>query len=232
MEKTKTFENYTVIIPTLNEEKNIGDLINLILKLYPKINIIISDDGSVDSTKKIVENLKKNIIFLDRKNKKIKGLAISVIDAIKISKTKYIVVMDADFQHPPEKIIDILNNLNTYDLVIAIRKNIKEINLFRRLISNFANSIAKIKLIIKNKNFSKDPLSGFFGIKKEIILNSIIKNNNKYELKGYKILFDFLKSYNKKIKIKEIMFNFAKRKKNVSKLNKWHIFYFLRSFLK
>ena len=56
-------KNISIIIPVLNEEKNIGELINeIIVALHKKIKyeIIIVDDGSSDGTvKSIKEKLKK-----------------------------------------------------------------------------------------------------------------------------------------------------------------------------
>lgn len=43
-----SYEDTTVVIPTLNEESNIKKLITILLKEYPGINIIVSDDGSRD----------------------------------------------------------------------------------------------------------------------------------------------------------------------------------------
>ncbi len=227
--KTRRYNDFTIIIPTLNEDKNIGQLICTILKLYPGIKIIVSDDGSKDSTKEVVCGFGKKVKFIDRSNKKIKGLTISLIDGLKLSDTKFVIVMDGDFQHPPEKLGIMMDLLHEYELVVAIRKNVEKINLSRRLVSKIANFLAKLKLKVNYKNFSNDPMSGFFGIRKSLLLDSINNSISRYELKGYKILFDFLKSYNRKIRVKEVIFDFAKRKENVSKLNKKHIFYFIRS---
>ena len=71
------YNDVSIIIPTINEGKNISNLIKLTKKLYPKIEIIVSDDGSIDGTREKARKLKVKV--LDRTEKKIKGLTISVV---------------------------------------------------------------------------------------------------------------------------------------------------------
>jgi len=80
------FAQVTVIIPTLNEEKNIDTLIQKLAGLYPGIHIIVSDDGSSDNTQeKVLLFAQKNlsIQLLDRSKEPIHGLSASVVDGIK-----------------------------------------------------------------------------------------------------------------------------------------------------
>ena len=97
----------TVIIPTLNEEKNIDNMITRLLELYPEISVVVADDGSTDQTGAVVNRFhnENNLIRLvDRTNGPVKGLTISLIDALEVTKTNFFHVIDSDFQHPPEKI--------------------------------------------------------------------------------------------------------------------------------
>lgn len=226
----------TLILPTLNEEENLSLLLNFINKSYPDIKITIVDDGSKDKTKNIALHYSKknqNIIFIDRKKEKIKGICISVIEAIKKTKTKYFIVMDTDLQHPPEKIKEIRKNLNAKnELVIATRGEIKKWQVQRKLMSKIANYLAKITLFTRRKKIPRDPLSGFFGGETIIFQEIINKNYRSFELKGYKILFDLLKILPSDTKIKEIPYSFNERKKGESKIETRHIFYFLKSLFK
>ena len=61
-----------LIIPTLNEEKNIIKLFNNIKKTQIKLNILFVDDNSSDQTQKLIISLKNkynNIDYLFRKKK-------------------------------------------------------------------------------------------------------------------------------------------------------------------
>jgi dolichol-phosphate mannosyltransferase len=222
----------TVIIPTFNEQENISELLNLITESYPGIKIIISDDGSKDKTQDIAKNhAKKNkdIILLDRSKKSFHGLTASVYDAAKKAKTEYVIVIDGDLQHPPEKIKEIVKELRKgYDIVAGARKKVFDWTLNRRVISKIATILGKIRLFIKGA-CCKDILSGFFGAKKELITN--IKKE-KFEMKGYKILFDILKNTERKAKIKDVYYVFGKRKKGHSKIGLKQIISFLKALFK
>lgn len=231
-----SFEDTTLILPTLNEKENLPFLLKLIKKLYPDLWITIVDDGSNDGTKELaISYSKKNkkIKFLNRENKKKHGLCISIIEAIKKTKTRYFIVMDADLQHPPEIIKEIKKSLERKNkLVIATRKKVEKWKIQRRLMSKVANHLAKISLFCRRKKTPKDILSGFFGGESLLFKDLIKKNSRKFEYGGYKILFDFLKILPKKIEIKEIPYNFGERKMGQSKIKKRHVFYFVKSLFK
>jgi len=229
---TQEYENITVIIPTFNEHENISELLNLIAKSYPKIKIIVSDDGSKDKTQEIVEGQakkNKNIFLLDRSKEKIHGLTASVYDAAKKAETKYIVVIDGDLQHPPEKIKEIVKELRKgYDIAAGARKKVFYWPIKRKIISRTANILGKTRLFIKGAD-CKDILSGFFGAKREIITKI---EKEKFEMQGYKILFDILKNTERKAKIKNVYYVFGERKKGRSKIGLKQIISFVKAFFK
>ena len=230
--KKKDYSDITIIIPTFNEESNVSELLKLIEKLYKNINIIISDDGSVDKTLEIVkEHSKKNkkIRLLDRSEKAIHGLTASVVDASKTVKTKYIIVIDGDLQHPPEKIKSIVKSLRQgNDLVAGARRKVFDWPLNRRIISKIATGLGKVRLLIKGA-MCDDILSGFFGIKTKLMQDI---NKNKFEMLGYKVLFDTLKNIDKDTKIKNVYYDFGMRKRGHSKIGKKQIISFLRALFK
>ena len=160
------WKKLTIIIPTLNVGDSIGRLLNKLYSLYPGVGIIVSDDGSKDNTQDIVRKF-KSACLLDRSKRKIKGLTISVIDAVKIVNTPYIVVMDADLQHPPEKVGEIANKLQKYSIVVGERENVMGgWSIFRKLISKTAIFLGRMRLM--GRVNCKDIVSGFFGVKKEL----------------------------------------------------------------
>jgi len=228
MEK-EDYSDTTIVIPTFNEESNISELLNLIEKLYQNISIVVSDDGSTDKTQEIVKgHRKKNkkIKLLDRSKETVHGLTASVFDASKTVKTKYLVVMDGDLQHPPEKIKGIVRELRKgHDLVAGARRKVFEWSLDRRIISKVATWLGKTRLLLKGATCD-DILSGFFGIKTKIMQEI---NKNRFEIQGYKILFDILKSIDKNTKIKNIYYEFGMRKRGHSKIGLKQIISFLKA---
>ena len=93
--------NTVVIIPTYNESKNIGILLDLLINL--SIDILIVDDNSPDGTGKIVENYSvshKSINLIKRPDKL--GLGSAYRDGFKWAIEqgyKYCIEMDGDFSH-------------------------------------------------------------------------------------------------------------------------------------
>ena len=228
--KKMEWKTLTIIIPSLNEEESIGKLLDRLRFLYPGVNIIVSDDGSDDNTQKIVKKF-KGANLLDRKNKKIKGLTASVIDAVNIVKTPYIVVMDADLQHPPKKVGEIANKLKRYVIVVGERnKIIGDWGFFRKIISKTAIILGRIRLM--GRTNCKDIVSGFFGVRTELFRYFVRNQKKGFEGGGYKVLFDLLKMIKRGTKIGSVKYNFLIRDRGQSKIGKKHIFIYLKSLIK
>ena len=98
--------------------------------------------------------------------------------------------------------------------------------------SKNANFLARISLFFRRKKIPKDNLSGFFGGETSLFRGLIQKNLSRFESRGYKILFDFLKILPPKTKIKEVTYNFGERKRGESKIKSEHILSFLKSLIK
>ena len=224
VETIELYDDLTIILPTLNEEENIESMLSFITSHYRGCEIIVSDDGSQDNTKKIVLNFKNNkLTFLDRTNRKVHGLTVSILDAIDLVKTKYFVVIDADGQHPPKKIEEIVNTLRLgHKIVAASRVEVeKQWSFCRRLISYLGTSIGKISLLLRGKNYlNYDILGGFFGCETRFWKKCFHKlKKKKFRLRGYKIFFDLLKYLPSRLEIEEVYYKFETRKADVSKIN-------------
>src|SRR4030042_693565 len=181
----------SIVIPTYNERENIQILIKEI-QIEFKINsingeIIVVDDNSPDGTGEILNNLKrkyKNLKVIHRKGKL--GLSSAVLGGWKIAENDVLGVMDADLSHPPEKIHELYNPIknNQADFTIGSRYvkggKIEGWNLKRKIMSRGATLLAKIFTDVK------DPMTGFFMIKKECIEGKEINP------KGFKILLELI----------------------------------------
>ena len=89
----------SIIVPTLNESKNILKFVKNLKFLKFKYELIFVDDNSSDNSNKIFKKIKnKKINFIIRKAKK-KDLSKSVLLGIDKSRYNHVMVMDCDLQH-------------------------------------------------------------------------------------------------------------------------------------
>lgn len=180
----------SIVVPTYNEAESLPFLVERIHASLCDLDyeLIIVDDNSPDGTGALAEELarEKPIKVLHRKGKL--GLASAVIDGFGQASGDVLGVIDADLQHPPEKIPELLRAMGKADIVIASRYvkggGMEGWTFAREAISRGAKIIphflfARIRSV-------KDPLSGFFLFKRKVIegvtLNPI----------GYKILLEIL----------------------------------------
>ena len=232
--KNFDFSDYTLITPTFNEEENIGQLMEVITESYPNMQLIVADDGSKDTTREQVREFSEknpDVKLLDREEEEIHGLTISVIDAIKMASTKYYIVMDCDFQHPPEKVGEIAVRLSEgYHYVIGERDEIPDWPFKRRLISWGAKTIGKFSHWIHRSATCGDVMSGFFGGETDYSRRIIDEHPKGFRPKGYKIMFELLKhSKKKETKVGRVGYIFNPRERGESKISSKHIFEFLKS---
>ena len=223
-------QNFTILIPTLNEEKNIKRLIEIILSLYPSINITVIDDGSTDDTVKLVNEFNDVVSLINRKDNDIKGLSISIKDGIFSVKTKFFMVIDGDFQHPPEAIKDAITcSDENPEFIIGHRIKVEEWPFLRKLMSQGAKFLAIISLLFRRKKVPKDIMSGFFGGNTTYIQTLLTENS--IEDTGYKILFDLLKAAPRDVSISQFGYVFKNREFGDSKIGKKQMIAFLRSLI-
>lgn len=109
----------SVCIATYNGEKYIKEQIfSIVSQLGVDDEIIISDDGSTDSTLEIIQSLNINIIKVFINEGK-KGYTPNFENALKHCKGDYIFLSDQDDVWRSDKISKCMNVLNNYDFVIS-----------------------------------------------------------------------------------------------------------------
>jgi dolichol-phosphate mannosyltransferase len=199
----ESYTNLTVIIPTLNEEKTISMLLEKIEGITPHANVIVSDDGSKDNTKRLVDGFE----------------------------TKYFLVMDGDLQHPAESLPQFYGKLEEgYNLVAGNRvKVIGKWPIQRKLMSYVARFLGSVSLMIRRRNRVKDIMSGLFASETNIWKRTISNHGKDFIPEGYKVLFDFLKIHKNKLKVSHVNYVFGTRNFGESKINKKVIWKFFKS---
>ena len=215
----------SIVVPTYNEKENIQILLEKIGNEFRKNKIkgevIVVDDNSADGTGQILEKLKKRHSFLRIIHREGKlGLSSAVIAGFKIARGDVLGVMDADLSHPPEKIPEMFKLIKDNDADFAIGSRyikggeIKGWGIYRKMLSRGATLLARVFTDVK------DPMTGFFMIKKECV------KNKKLNPKGFKILLELIIKANYK-KIKEVPITFTNRKKGKSKAGTKEIIYYI-----
>ena len=218
MENNK-LENFSIIVPTYQEAKNIPDLVAQIASVdfgQRQFEVILSDDNSQDGTTEVVKSLRKNYPWLKLLTRsKPKNLSQSILDGFDMAMYPLLVTLDADLSHPPEKIPEMLALLSdpAVDAVMGSRY-VKDGStdpswpFFRVLSSKFAAFIAQVFLFTK----IKDPLSGFMAIRKKTLQRA-----GKLNPIGWKIGLEIIIKCHCK-NVKEIPIHFSQRRHGSSKL--------------
>ena len=171
----------TVVIPAYNEENTIGDVISDTVAVMNSLNlpyeIIIVDDGSTDKTGLIASNHKVALLS----NGKNRGKGYSFRKALLYAHGDIIVTIDADGEHKPKEIPDLINPLfNGTDIVSGSRFLGSNTNVTSRIniLGNFFFNIAIMTLTGRRVT---DSQTGFRAMKRKVI------NELRLESDGYEI---------------------------------------------
>lgn len=210
----------SVIIPTFNESKNISACITECLKALPEerfdAEVIVVDDDSEDYTWQYPKRLfghDPRVRVLHRQNDE-KGLARSVADGLESATHDYCAVIDADLQHPPQKLSELFTALDAgADIAIGSRHvedgGIKNWSTVRKVISKGATICARAALPSARQVL--DPMSGFFAIRRSVVTDVELYPQ------GYKILLEILGKGNYET-VTEVPYIFRERERGESKL--------------
>jgi dolichol-phosphate mannosyltransferase len=210
-------KSISIIIPTYKERENITPLVERIAGALTgrDYEIVFVDDNSRDGTEELIDSLAKQYPVKIMVRKDERGLASAVVHGISHTDGGTIVVMDADLQHPPEIIPGLLDKMNNgVDIAIASRYieggGCGEWGPVRRIIS--AGAIILAHLLLPTTRKVKDPMSGFFGFKRQVVAGAKLRPS------GYKILLEVLLEGNIQ-NVAEVPYNFNLRYDGESKLN-------------
>ncbi|MCB1191718.1 MAG: glycosyltransferase family 2 protein [Leptospiraceae bacterium] len=202
---------FSLIIPTYNEAKNISVLVPRIIKLLSDhsitFEIIVVDDDSPDLTWKVAQEIAKKdsrVSAIRRIQKK--GLSSAVLDGMEVANGQSFGVIDADMQHDENILPRMISELKDYEMVVGSRVveegGYGEWGLIRKTMSKIATLMAKLFLPIS----IGDPMSGYFVLRRELY-EEIASEVNPI---GFKILLEFI-ARKKGIKVKEVGYVFKTR---------------------
>lgn len=216
-----------IIIPTWNEQKNIGLLIEELQQQFLKIphdmHILVVDDNSPDGTADTVIQCQQQYSNVHLLQGQKKGLGAAYIrgmtHAIDILKAEAVFEMDADFSHNPADVPRLMRALDEgADFVIGSRyvpggSIPKEWGFWRKLNSRYGNVVARY---LAGLYQVRDCTAGFRAIRASLLRKITLSD---LKVQGYAfqvaLLFEAILH---KAKIKEIPVDFIDRTEGESKL--------------
>ncbi|MBR1882341.1 MAG: polyprenol monophosphomannose synthase [Muribaculaceae bacterium] len=214
-----------VIIPTYNEKENISNMIHTVLSIEEHaFDILIIDDNSPDGTAAIVEGLiaenPERLHIIKRSGKL--GLGTAYITGFKWAIEQgydYVIEMDADFSHPPRKLIELQAACASGEADVAVGSRYKTgVNVVnwpmgRVLMSYYASAYVRIVTGMA----VRDTTAGFVCYRREV-LEAIDLDG--VEFKGYAFQIEMkFTAYRMGFRIVEIPIVFVNRVLGTSKMN-------------
>lgn len=160
--KGKT-QKICVVIPAFNEEKSIGDLVEILKKR--NFDVIVVDDHSTDLTYQLA--LKKGAYVIQLPKNYGPGFAtkVGLLSAL-LRSYDLIIKIDGDRQFDERDIDVLLNKLSSADMVIGERLSLNEIPVFRRFGIQLLSLLSSIVVFRK----IPDSQSGIYAFKRNALI--------------------------------------------------------------
>ena len=214
-EGTSPPPTFSVVLATLNERDNLPEVLDRIFRL-PRgdFEVLVVDDGSTDGTRELVRERavaepRLRLLTHEGKQTTVRAQA----QGIESTRGRFVVILDADLQHPPERIVDLLAGLEAGPSLAVASRYARggtpgPRTRLRWLYSRGAELIAKLWL--REARRVSDPVSGFFGFRRDVF----VALGPRY--RGYKLLL-FVLVMNRGRPVSEVGYRFEPRAHGASK---------------
>lgn len=208
-----------IVIPTLNERDNVEPLLAALDRALAgrSWEAIFVDDGSTDGTPQTIEAIarrRRDVRLIRRFGRR--GLSTAILEGMLATTAPAIASIDADMQHD-EAILPRLHDAVLAGADVAIGTRYAEggstgdwaASRVRK--SAFATRLAAMV----TKTRVSDPMSGFFVVRREVILDAVPSMSGV----GFKVLLDLLASSPSPLRVVEVPYTFRPRVAGASKLD-------------
>jgi dolichol-phosphate mannosyltransferase len=211
----------SIVVPTKNELGNVAELVARLEAVAPSVAMeMIFVDASTDSTPQAIAEAawrsEREIVLLRQSPQpRCSGLGGAVVQGLRAARGRWVCVMDADLQHPPELIVELLEQADSRDLDLVVASRYCEqgsagsFGWARALASHSTTSAARCLFPRRLRNIT-DPMSGFFLVRREAI------DVDALHPRGFKILLELL-IRNPGLRTAEVSFTFGERHAGRSK---------------
>lgn len=203
----------SIVIPAYNEGKSIGDVISRVAAVMKALRvfyeIIVVDDGSTDNTKNVASAHKAKVIS----NGKNHGKGYAVRKAFRQARGEIILTIDADGEHKPKEIPQLLYPLyNGVDIVAGSRFMGKGKD-FTTKLNQIGNKLLNLVILITTGKYVTDSQTGFRAFKRSFLRQVSLESN------GYEIETEItVKGLRNGFKLEEIPIFCERRESGKSKL--------------
>jgi dolichol-phosphate mannosyltransferase len=205
----------SIIIPTRNEVENIAPLVSEILAAGVSFHeIVFVDDHSTDGTTDVIRSFAaSHPIRLIEQDPTEPGLSAAILAGARAAGGEWLLIMDGDLSHPPERINDLLAPLRagTADMVIGSRYvkggSTPGWPLWRRTLSRAGSALAYPVTGVH------DSMCGFFAIARSRLLDFT------GPAVGFKIAFEVIARGRPTLKVVEVPIAFQDRTRGRSKMS-------------
>jgi glycosyltransferase involved in cell wall biosynthesis len=211
----------TIVLPTKNERGNIGPLFARLEEALEEVDFeVVVVDDSDDETAEIAAALGEHTPFGVRvihrpREERSGGLSAAVVRGVRAASARWVCVMDADLQHPPDVIRALLLRAGggDVDMVVASRYcpsgASKGFGRLRAFVSQAVTKSARVLFPRRLRGVS-DPMSGFFLFRREGV------ELDRLRPQGFKILLEILATHGA-LRRAEVPFEFGTRHAGDSK---------------
>jgi glycosyltransferase involved in cell wall biosynthesis len=151
----------SIVIPAFNEAEAIGGVVSQLRSAGRWHEIIVVDDGSSDGTAQQAAAAGAAIV----RHPYNKGNGAAVKSGIRRATGEFVLIIDADGQHPPEDALRIVSKLGDYDLVVGARAGATQATRARRAGNSLLNGFAAY---LTGREIP-DLTSGFRGARREYL---------------------------------------------------------------
>ena len=208
-------KSVSIIVPTRNEAENVAPLVSQIVACaVPFHEILFVDDDSTDGTRDLIRSLAgSHPIRSIEQDRAQPGLAAAIMSGAETAEGEFLLIMDADLSHPPERINDLLAPLlaGTAEMVIGSRYitggSTPDWPLWRRILSRAGSALAYPLTGVH------DSMSGFFAIARSRLLQIAPPAI------GFKIAFEVIVRADSTFRVREIPVEFRDRARGQSKMS-------------
>jgi len=219
------FKGLFAVIPAYNVEATLPEIVKDLKNTLPGIECIVIDDGSRDSTARVINEL--DVIGVEHATNRGKGAALRTGFTIALNRgAEFVLTIDSDGQHKPEEAVKLLQTTTdyNYDLVVGNRMQyLVKMPIHRKL----SNRITSWLISKRTAQEIEDSQCGFRMIRAEVLRN-VALTAHRFDMESELLLKAALKGY----KIGSVQISTIYSSKIPSSMSLTDIFRFIKIYLR